>query len=28
MDAVRAQLPDVPGDSPDPLFRSGHGLEL
>ena len=28
MDAVRAQLPDVPGDSPDPLFRLGHGLAL
>jgi beta-glucosidase len=28
MDAVRAQLPDVPGDSPDPLFRLGHGLDL
>jgi beta-glucosidase len=28
MDAVRAQLPDVPGDSPDPLFRFGHGLDL
>jgi beta-glucosidase len=26
MNAVRAQLPDVPGDSPDPLFRFGHGL--
>jgi beta-glucosidase len=26
MDAVRAQLPDVPGDSRDPLFRFGHGL--
>jgi hypothetical protein len=25
---VRAQLPDVPGDSPDPLFRLGHGLAL
>ena len=28
MDAVRAQLPDVPGDSPDPLFRLAHGLDL
>lgn len=28
MDAVRAQLPDVPGDSPDPLFAFGHGLDL
>jgi beta-glucosidase len=28
MDAVRAQLPDLPGDSPDPLFRLGHGLDL
>jgi beta-glucosidase len=28
MDAVRAQLPDVPGDSPDPLFRIGHQLDL
>jgi len=28
MDAVRAQLPDVPGDSPDPLFRFGHGLDF
>ena len=28
MDAVRAQLPDVPDDSPDPLFRRGHGLDL
>ncbi len=28
MDAVRAQLPDVPGDSADPLFRFGHGLLL
>ena len=28
MDAVRAQLPDVPGDSPDPLFRFGHGLDI
>jgi beta-glucosidase len=26
MDAVRAQKPDVPGDSADPLFRFGHGL--
>jgi beta-glucosidase len=26
MEAVRAQLPDVPGDSRDPLFRFGHGL--
>jgi beta-glucosidase len=28
MDAVRAQLEDVPGDSRDPLFRFGYGLEL
>src|SRR3954447_22168333 len=28
MEAVRAQLPDVPGDSADPLFRAGHGLAL
>jgi beta-glucosidase len=28
MDAVRAQLPDVPADSPDPLFRFGHRLDL
>ena len=28
MDAVRAQLPDVPGDSPEPLFRFGHGLDI
>jgi beta-glucosidase len=28
MDAVRAQLPDVPGDSPGPLFRFGHGLDF
>jgi beta-glucosidase len=28
MDAVRAQLEDVPGDSADPLFRFGYGLEL
>jgi beta-glucosidase len=28
MDAVRAQLPDVPGDSVDPIFRFGHGLDL
>jgi beta-glucosidase len=28
MDAVRAQLPDVPCDSPDPLFRFGHGLDI
>ncbi len=28
MEAVRAQLPDVPGDSPDPLFGFGHGLDL
>jgi beta-glucosidase len=27
MDAVREQLPDVPGDSRDPLFRFGHGLD-
>jgi beta-glucosidase len=26
MDAVRAQKPDVPGDSAEPLFRFGHGL--
>jgi len=26
MAAVRKQLPDVPGDSRDPLFRAGHGL--
>jgi beta-glucosidase len=26
MEAVRAQKPDVPGDSSDPLFRFGHGL--
>ena len=26
MDAVRAQKPDVPGDSLDPLFILGHGL--
>jgi beta-glucosidase len=26
MEAVRAQLPDVPGDSRDPLFSFGHGL--
>ncbi len=26
MDAVRAQQPDVPGDSSQPLFRFGHGL--
>jgi beta-glucosidase len=26
MDAVRAQLEDVPGDSADPLFPFGHGL--
>jgi beta-glucosidase len=26
MAAVREQLPDVPGDSRDPLFRAGHGL--
>ena len=26
MDAVRAQKPDVPGDSESPLFRFGHGL--
>jgi beta-glucosidase len=26
MAAVREQLPDVPGDSPDPLFALGHGL--
>ena len=28
MDAVRAQHPDVPGDSPEPLFDLGHGLDL
>ncbi len=28
MDAVRAQLPDVPGDSAEPLFRAGHGLTV
>jgi hypothetical protein len=28
MDTVRAQLPDVPGDSPDPLFRFGHRLDV
>ena len=28
MEAVRAQLPDVPGDSADPLFEFGHGLSL
>ncbi len=26
MDAVRAQAPDLPGDSQNPLFRFGHGL--
>ena len=26
MEAVRAQKPDVPGDSSEPLFRFGHGL--
>ncbi len=26
MDAVRAQAPDLPGDSQNPLFRAGHGL--
>src|SRR5699024_3508005 len=26
MDAVRANLPDVPFDTVDPLFRFGHGL--
>ncbi len=26
METVREQLPDVPGDSRDPLFRFGHGL--
>ena len=26
MAAVRAQKPDVPGDSPSPLFAFGHGL--
>jgi beta-glucosidase len=28
MDAVRAQKPDVPHDSDDPLFPFGHGLSL
>jgi beta-glucosidase len=28
MDAVRAQKPDVPHDSDDPLFAFGHGLSL
>jgi beta-glucosidase len=28
MQAVQGQLPDVPGDSADPLFRFGHGLDL
>jgi beta-glucosidase len=28
MDAVRAQQPDVPRDSDDPLFPFGHGLSL
>ncbi|HZQ81690.1 MAG TPA: glycoside hydrolase family 3 N-terminal domain-containing protein [Gaiellaceae bacterium] len=28
MDAVRAQLPDVPHDSAEPLFAFGHGLSL
>jgi beta-glucosidase len=28
MDAVRAQQPDVPHDSADPLFPFGHGLSL
>ena len=28
MDAVRAQLEDVPGDSAEPLFAYGHGLSL
>lgn len=27
MEAVRAQLPDVPFDSVDPVFSFGHGLE-
>ncbi|MCB0072390.1 MAG: glycoside hydrolase family 3 C-terminal domain-containing protein, partial [Caldilineaceae bacterium] len=26
MDAVRAQHPDVPHDSADPVFPFGHGL--
>ena len=26
MESVRAQLPDLPGDSGDPLFPLGHGL--
>ncbi len=26
MEAVLAQLPDVPFDSADPVFRFGHGL--
>ena len=28
MEAVRAQQPDVPHDSEDPLFPIGYGLEL
>jgi len=28
MDAVRAQLEDVPSDSAEPLFPFGHGLEV
>ncbi len=28
MDAVRAQLEDVPGDSADPLYPYGHGLSI
>jgi len=26
MEAVRAQAPDLPGDSQSPLFRFGYGL--
>ncbi len=26
MEAARAQAPDLPGDSIDPVFRAGHGL--
>ncbi|MDF2443655.1 MAG: beta-glucosidase, partial [Subtercola sp.] len=28
MDAVRASAPDAPGDTPDALYRAGHGLTL
>ena len=28
MDAVRASRSDVPGDTADPLFPFGHGLDL